>query len=406
MNYAIWLLEVYKKIIGLILNGFKQSEYRRDFPAERICFALFLLIIFAFPAHGDCSDLTYSIASPTSDYSITVCSPNPSYFKATISNTNSAGEDCTASGLKATVTLPAGFEYSAGSTTIQSPSSGSTVSTTDPTISGQTLTWDLGTTPGDLGPDSSVGITFAVTADCEADPASGQPIDLSIEYTMGTQKTPSAVSTPQTILVKRGQLNIEKVPITTPNSGSVITAAVGDYVEWNLVVKNAAAGDAAGPLYNIEISDQFDSGLEFVSITAPAGDTSTVITPGNPAIIAIPGPINPGETWTGVIKAKVVGCSDLVETATGSWGCDPEATCTDSVFSFFAKGSIKIILWKPDLDINPVYTSAGSYSIPYCSYQTVTLHYANTGGVRPGASMSTWATFRPSSRSAAFPGAP
>ncbi len=380
MNYAISLLFIHKKMIEHILSKYNESECLRNFLVKRICLALFLLIVLTVSAHGDCSDLTYSIASPTSDYSITVCSPNPSYFKATISNTNSAGSDCAASSLKATVTLPAGFKYSTGSTTIQSPSGGSTVSTVDPTINGQTLTWDLGTTPGNLVPGSSVAITFGVTADCEADPASGQPINLAIDYTMGVHKTPSAVSTPKTILIKRGQLNVEKVPITTPNSGSVITAAVGDYVEWNLMVKNAAAGTAAGPLYNIKLSDQFDSGLEFVSITAPAGDTSTVITPGNPATVAIPGPINPGVTWTGVIKARVVGCSNLVETVTGSWGCNPQAACTDSVFSFSTKGSIKIILWKPDLDIAPVYASAGSYSIPYCSYQTVTLHYANTGG--------------------------
>ena len=380
MNYAIGLPKRYEKMTELFSNEREQSSCRQNFLVRRVCLLPFLLIVLTLSAQASCLDLTYSINSPTNDYTIAVCSPNPSYFKATISNTNSPGDDCTASGLKAIVTLPAGFKYSTGSTTIQSPSGGSTVSTVDPTINGQALTWDLSTTPGNLGPGSSVTITFGVTADCEADPAIGQPIDLAIEYTMGVPKTLSPVSTPQTILVKRGQLNIEKVPITTPNSGSVITAAVGDYVEWNLVVKNAAAGTAAGPLYNIELSDQFDSGLEFVSITAPAGDTSTVITPGNPATIAIPGPINPGVTWTGVIKAKVVGCSNLVETVTGSWGCNPEAACTDSVFSFFTKGSIKIILWKPDLDIAPVYTSAGSYSIPYCSYQTVTLHYANTGG--------------------------
>jgi hypothetical protein len=379
MNYAISLLDMCEKMIKINLNAFDQSGCRWNILVKHVCLIIFLLTVLTVSAHGDCSDLTYSIASPTNDYSITVCSPNPSYFEATISNPNSAGSDCIADGLKATVTLPAGFTYSTGSTTIQSPSGGSTVSTVDPTVAGQTLTWDLSTTPGNLGPGASVEIIFAVTADCGADPANSQPIDLAIEYTMGTHKTPSAVSTPQTILVKRGQLNLEKVSITTPNSGSVITAAVGDDVEWNLVVKNAAAGEAAGPLYNIEISDQFDSGLQLISITAPTGDTSTVITSGNPATIAIPGPINPGETWTGVIKAKVVGCSNLVETATGSWGCDPKSTCTDPVFSFFTKGSIKIILWKPDLDVYPVYTSAGSYSIPYCSYQTVTLHYANSG---------------------------
>ncbi|MDD4652504.1 MAG: hypothetical protein PHQ34_09770, partial [Methanothrix sp.] len=377
MNYAICLQKNHNRAIERISNKNEQSECRQIILAKRICLLLFLLTVSAMSAQADCTDLAFSITSPTNDYSIAVCSPNPSYFKATISNINSAGVDCTASGLKATVTLPVGFKYSAGSTEIQSPSDGSTVSTTDPAISGQTLTWNLGTTPGNLGPGSSAAITFGINADCKADPASGQPINLAIDYTMGVHKTPSAVSTPKTILIKRGQLNVEKVPITTPNSGSVITAAVGDYVEWNLVVRNAAAGDAAGPLYNIKLSDQLDSGLEFVSITAPAGDTSTVITPGNPAAVSIPGPINPGETWTGVIRARVAGCSNLVETVTGSWGCNPEADCTDSVFNFSTKGSIKIILWKPDLDIAPVFSSGSSYIIPYCSYQTVTLHYDN-----------------------------
>ena len=379
MNYAIGLPKRYKKMRELFSNEHEKSSCRQNALVMRLCLLLFLLIVLTSSAQASCLDLTYSISSPTNDYTIAVCSPNPSYFKATISNTNSPGDDCTASGLKAIVAIPAGFKYSTGSTTIQSSSGGSTVFTSDPTINGQNLTWDLGTTPGNLGPSSSAAITFGVTSDCGADPASGQPINLAIEYTMGVPKTLPQVSTPQTILVKRGQLNIEKVPITTPNSGSVITAAVGDYVEWNLVVKNAAAGEAAGPLYNIRLSDQFDSGLEFVSITAPAGDTSTIITPGNPATVAIPGPINPGETWTGVIKAKVVGCSNLVETVTASWGCNPEAACTDSVFTFSTKGSIKIVLKVPSIDIDPVYTSAGSYSIPYCSDQTVTLHYANAG---------------------------
>jgi uncharacterized repeat protein (TIGR01451 family) len=145
-------------------------------------------------------------------------------------------------------------------------------------------------------------------------------------------------------VVNPGAITVRKEP-------AVIPAGPDDIVTWTVYIENTGYGRVS----NVRVTDTLGSGLQYVS-----GLTSAYM-------ISIP----VGGVVTFPIVARVVGCLNLENVVTATWGCDSGACLTPQV----AKGAVDLQLRNPDLDF-----SLPAFNVPYCAGSGVfTVPIINTG---------------------------
>jgi uncharacterized repeat protein (TIGR01451 family)/fimbrial isopeptide formation D2 family protein len=145
-------------------------------------------------------------------------------------------------------------------------------------------------------------------------------------------------------VVNPGAITVRKEP-------AVIPAGPDDIVTWTVYIENTGYGRVS----NVRVTDTLGSGLQYVS-----GLTSAYM-------ISIP----VGGVVTLPIVARVVGCLNLENVVTATWGCDSGACLTPQV----AKGAVDLQLRNPDLDF-----SLPAFNVPYCAGSGVfTVPIINTG---------------------------
>jgi uncharacterized repeat protein (TIGR01451 family)/fimbrial isopeptide formation D2 family protein len=145
-------------------------------------------------------------------------------------------------------------------------------------------------------------------------------------------------------VVNPGAIAVRKEP-------AVIRAGPDDIVTWTVYVENTGYGRVS----NVRVTDTLGSGLQYVS-----GLTSAYV-------ISIP----VGGVVTFPVAARVVGCSNLENVVTATWGCNGEACLTPQV----AKGAVDLQLRNPDLDF-----SLPAFNMTYCDgFGVFTVPITNNG---------------------------
>ncbi|MDX9955651.1 MAG: hypothetical protein RBT75_16240, partial [Anaerolineae bacterium] len=179
--------------------------------------------------------------------------------------------------------------------------------------------------PFDLDADEVYSYTFAFTSGCAA--VSGQNV-----ITL-TQEGAEPIVRFTDLVVNPGAITVRKAP-------AVQEAYVEDVVSWTVYVENTGYGDVA----NVVITDVLGSGLSYVS-----GLTSASIpTMGVGQVISFP------------VAARIVGCSDLENVITATWGCNG-ASC---LLPQTALGAIDLKMRNPNLDF-----TLPDFEVPFCTGQ-------------------------------------
>ena len=296
----------------------------------------------------------YSDSSISGDTQINKCETHT--YTITLQNTSSDS----ITNIVVHNTMPTtGFSYVSGSSSINSPSCSST---SDPSISGTELIWDIDTVCGSsitLNPGDSLTIQFDMRSDCDA--VSGSD-NVHVDYNIGG--SPSSDDTAISIDVLPGTLTITKTP-------AVISAALGDTVTWTIKVENTGLGKVK----NVEITDTLNSGLSYLS-SNPSGTVNGQIITWDSSIIPALAEMNPGDYVEITIDATVIACDNLDNSADVKWGCDSSSTCFDtSTDGGTATASVQFIVKSPNLDFTPP-----DVNFNYCEdTQTVSFQITNSG---------------------------
>ncbi|MFP4345119.1 MAG: family 16 glycoside hydrolase, partial [Anaerolineales bacterium] len=196
--------------------------------------------------------------------------------------------------------------------------------------------------PQDCGPfDMEAGevqsCTFTFAGGCAA--VSGQNV---------VTLTQDGVADP---IVRYTDLVVNPGAITVRKEPAVTTAYIEDVVTWTVYVENTGYGD----VINVDIDDVLGSGFSHVS-----GLTSTFV----PAMSV-------GEVLTFPVSARVVGCSDLNNVVTATWGCGG-GSCLDPQT---ATAAVDLQMRNPDLE----YTLP-TFDVPFCAgQQSFTVPVTNVG---------------------------
>jgi uncharacterized repeat protein (TIGR01451 family) len=146
---------------------------------------------------------------------------------------------------------------------------------------------------GTVGPGEVITRYAVFSATCSA--VSGQNV-----VTL-TQDGATPIVRYTDFVVNPGAITVRKEP-------AVIRAGLDDIVTWTVYVENTGYGN----VYNVRVTDTLGSGLQYVS-----GLTSAYV-------ISIP----VGGVVTFPIAARVVGCSNLENVVTATWGCNGQACLT------------------------------------------------------------------------------
>ncbi len=255
-----------------------------------------------------------------------------------------------------------GFTYVPGSSSLSAPGCSST---SDPSVNGNELIWDIDSICGSgitLNPGQSLTIDFAMETHCDA--VSGSD-NVHVDYNIGG--SPSSEDTSLSIEVLPGALTITKTP-------SVVSASVGENVTWTIKVENTGIGK----IKNVEITDVLGAGLSLVS-TNPSGNVNGQTITWNSSNISQLAEMNPGDYVEITVEAQVVSCENLDNVADARWGCDGGATCFDtSVDGGTATASVQLVNKSPSLDFTPP-----DINFTYCEdNKTVSFPITNNGDGR------------------------
>ena len=321
---------------------------------RRAFFALLmaLFILGAFPARALAAS---SISGPSE---MDQCAQGT--FTITVTNPSDAsGPACIS---KVTATLPsAHFSYVTGSSSV---SGGGCSSAADPSVSGQTLTWDVTSLCSGairLNPGDSLTIQYDIATDCDATSGTMTAEVIYDDCAGGASQTEDSSTN---INVNPGALIITKTP-------SVISAAVGDDVTWTVTVKNTDFG----AIKNVVVTDTLGAGLTYVS-SSPAGSNAGQVITWDSGMVSGLGDIAPGDEVSMTVTAKVTACADLENTADAKWGCDGGTPCFDTATDGgTAQASVQLQVKSPSLDYSPP-----DITFDYCSGSThVAFSIANNG---------------------------
>jgi uncharacterized repeat protein (TIGR01451 family) len=235
--------------------------------------------------------------------------------------------------------LLVGTSYVSGSSSI-SVNAGPPFSTSDPTVVGSTLTWDIDALSGGpftLNNGDVLHVVFSVRTSCSS--VSGS-MNAHLEYDIGG--TPSSTDTALSIGVLPGAISIKKTP-------AVIAAEIGQNVTWTITVESTGFG----MIENVRVTDLLGPGLAYVSST-PAGDNSGQTTTWD--VSEIPGfaSMTPGTIITIDVTATVLACQGLDNHADARWGCDAVTDCFNTATSGgTATASVQRIGRSPNLAFTP-----------------------------------------------------
>ncbi|KYC45133.1 MAG: NPCBM-associated, NEW3 domain of alpha-galactosidase [Candidatus Methanofastidiosum methylothiophilum] len=253
--------------------------------------------------------------------SVYVCYPYD--YNVTLTNTSST---LTATNINYTVSLPPGF------------------TTSDP------LVYNISS----LGPGLTDKIKIRVNTLCNAQVGN---ISVSGGYDYNNSSTTLSFTKP--ITVYQGAVTIEKIPSTQ-------NATLEENVSWTITVKSTGLG----PIENVVVTDILQPGLEYIS-SSPAG------------VVTVPGTIQwasneipalyhmePNDQVQIQISAKVIGCNQLYDSASVTWGSCGVCQTQETIASIaFQPNPPKIDYTVPSFNIN------------YCGIgNTFTIPITNTGG--------------------------
>ncbi|RLB20196.1 MAG: hypothetical protein DRG71_10095, partial [Deltaproteobacteria bacterium] len=272
--------------------------------------------------------------------------------EATFMLTFTADAAQTASAIVFTVTRPnANFTYVPSSAHI-TLHDGTDVAA-EPTSSGLDLVWDLYAILGtayELPPGDTVTVEFALATWCNT--ISGT-LEARVDFDAGS------LYDSQPVEILPGAVRITKTP-------SQIQAHVGDTVTWTITVENTGLG----PIRNVVVTDTLGSGLSYVDSSPPG-------TPVDQTVTWELGAIEAGQQVQLELRAEVVACEGLNNSADVRFGCDDGSICYDTaVDGGTATASIHLLVDNPLLEFTPP-----DIQIPYCDPDgtTVTMTITNAG---------------------------
>ncbi|MEI6104967.1 MAG: isopeptide-forming domain-containing fimbrial protein, partial [Methanothrix sp.] len=325
--------------------------------------ALLLIMLIILTVSVTSAALSAGIAAPTS---IDNCAEGA----VTLSLTNAGAGQAT--NLVASINMPAGFSYKAGTGSFTViPNGGSPIGPTsaEPTIgvppNDNILTWNLAT---NLNPGDQLQVNFHLVPSCLAQ--SGQNVQYTVNYKIGgTSQTQISGSTQSTITVNKGLLKVTKLTDVgeMPSGSTVVEKSVGETVNWVITIKNIGTG----PATYVKVEDVLQNGLQMVSNDALI---PVPVTPGGTFNWEYPTGIAVGQEKVVHMQARVVGCENLFNEVTATWGCNAlSQTCQTPLP--YAKASIKLLPKEPLF----TYTPPSSITVPYCGDTTVSIPYSNTG---------------------------
>jgi len=329
-----------------------------NLPASQTLAALFLSgVVLAFapaPARGAAiiaSSTTFSPADPARTYmdragtwngTTEVTGTTGDTFRFTTCNT-AAGAGNTAFDIGATVTLPLGFSYVAGSA--------GGIPGLAPTQAGALLNFHVpaGTT---ISTNTCRTISYGLVT---STPAGTYPLTYELTYSTSAGGTQYHPDTLQNVLVESGAATIIKGEANQ-------LKAVGDPVTWTVTVTNTGGGGLFG--VSIDESDiNPGPSISFTSLTqtAPALPASGAGT----ARLTLPY-LASGEQFITTVVGQITGCSNLNNTA----------RVDDRIHVSSASASTQVLL---DLKMPLVDFSAPAIALNNLSTVTVTIQVNNTG---------------------------
>lgn len=198
-----------------------------------------------------------------------------------------------------------------------------------------------------LGPGQLHSQTINVFTLCSAEPG-------NISVDGGYNSSLVTISSTKPISVLQGAVTIEKTPSTQ-------SATLEDNVSWTIKVTSTGLG----PIRNVVITDELESGLQYLS-SSPQGDynPSTGTVEWNSTHIPELAYMVPGDEVEIEINAKVIECDNLFGLASVSWGCNGTCETQETIASIaFQPNPPKIDYTVPDFNIN--YCGVGNrFTIP------------------------------------------
>ncbi|MBN1180575.1 MAG: hypothetical protein JXD18_15305, partial [Anaerolineae bacterium] len=146
------------------------------------------------------------------------------------------------------------------------------------------------------------------------------------------------------LVVNPGAITVRKEPAVQP-------AYLDDTVTWTVYIENTGYGDVE----NVVITDVLGSGLSYVSgLDFAAVSTMTA-----------------GQVLTFPVSAQVVGCSNLDNVVTATWGCDGERCLLPQT----ATAAVDLQMRNPNLEF-----ALPTFDVPFCAGQQVfTVPVTNVG---------------------------
>jgi len=301
----------------------------------------------------------------------------------TLAVTNTSAVATTAN-IDTVITLPAALSYVAGSTEIDC--GGGFTPASNPTSSGQTLTWyDIAAEGGasdaceTIPPGGTIQLQFDVDVSCYF---TTQNIPITVYYFDCCGNSQYSDSTSVSLTSLTPTLTVDKAPADT----TLNCYGAGDTATWTITVENTGTGTADW----IRVVDALGSSLVFDASDSPTAGAG--ITMGSNIIGWEIGPLAPAETFTATVTAHLAqpsnDCSLAIRrnTATVLWGCgaldgDPnttaEASCdSGSTIQDQANVLIPNLSISPS-DITPVFTCSGDGVAP--SSGEIRLEVRNSG---------------------------
>ena len=243
-----------------------------------------------------------------------------------------------------------GFSYVSGSTLIAQDVD-PPFCTEDPVIDGSNLIWDIDSLCSSSYslPDGSVlNLSIDLVTGCTA--VSGH---LAVSSTYDLNGTPATDDAVHNIQVLPGAVAIKKTP-------NVVTREVGQSVTWTITVENVGLGT----IENVEVTDVLGSGLQYASST-PEGVNMGQSTIWDSSQVPEFSSMNPGESITLDITAKVLACGSPSSHADVRWGCDETIDCFNTATEGgTAKTTVQRIVESPLIDFTPP-----DISFTYCDEQ-------------------------------------
>lgn len=167
------------------------------------------------------------------------------------------------------------------------------------------------------------------------------------------------ISLTKPITVYQGAVTIEKNPSTQ-------NATLENNVSWTITVKSTGLG----PIENVVVTDILQPGLQYLSSSPTGVNTGPGTFQWSSTQIPALSHMNPGDEVQIQLKAKVIGCSQLYDTARATWGTCGVCQTQETIASIAFQPN------PPKIDY-----SVPSFNINYCGVgNTFTIPITNTGG--------------------------